>query len=133
MKFGKREKNNELSEPSTTVGDRRSLGNGKNFGECFFGSDAKFEGVLRTSGFVRIEGDFSGSIIAGASVVVGEASRVEADVSAESVIISGRMKGKIQATREVQILPTAKVMADIVASSLIVEKGGLVYGNFTRA
>ena len=102
------------------------------FGECFFGDDADFHGMLRTSGFVRIEGKFSGSIESGASVVIGEGSRVEADVSAQSVIISGKMKGKIDAVKEVQILPTAAVAAEITAGALIVERGGLVYGRFTR-
>jgi len=96
-------------------------------GATFVDQGAVFEGRLRTSGTLRVDGEFRGEII-GDVVLVGETAGIEARIEARSVLVSGAIAGRIQASREVVLRPTARLHADVDAPSFVVERGAVLNG-----
>ena len=98
--------------------------------EVVIGPTASFEGNLSCQGSVRIDGVYQGALDTPSNVVIGEAAKVMADITARRVSISGAVQGKITAKR-VEILDTAHVWADIVADSFLSDKGSYIRGHVT--
>ncbi len=98
--------------------------------EVIIGPTASFEGNLSCQGSVRIDGIYQGVLDTPSNVVIGEAAKVMADITAHRVSISGAVQGKITAKR-VEILDTAHVWADIVADSFLSDEGSYIRGHVT--
>ena len=67
--------------------------------ETILGANTSLKGDLRSSGSIRIDGDFEGTIDTVGNVIVGEAARVVATVSAHNVQIQGTVQGDVTARR----------------------------------
>ena len=97
------------------------------------GPGAVFEGSLRFSGRLQIEGTVSGAVIAdpvdGSEVVVGAKGRVEGRLCAAVAIISGTVDGPVQASVRLDVLAGAKVRGDIEYRDLQVQHGAQVEGS----
>jgi cytoskeletal protein CcmA (bactofilin family) len=89
----------------------------------------EFEGKLCFEGTVRIGGRFRGSIITNDVLVIGEGARVEGDVEAGTVIISGEMVGDIVAKHRVEIHRPAIFRGNIMTPSLMVDEGVIFEGS----
>lgn len=97
----------------------------------FIDQGAELDGVLRSKGSVRIDGEFRGELVAEDAVIAGETAAVEATVRARRVLVSGAVVGRIEATREVVLRPTAKIHADIETPCLEVQRGAVLNGRTT--
>ena len=94
----------------------------------FLSNDTQFEGKLSFSGEVRIDGRYSGEILAEGVLVVGESAYLEADVSASRLIISGEVHGNISAEKKIEINSQGKVLGNISAPIITIEEGGIFEG-----
>lgn len=90
---------------------------------------SEFEGKLTFEGTVRIDGKFKGEIISDAKLVIGESGQIEANISINSISISGRVTGDIKAKGKVEIHAPAVVRGNIEAASLIIEEGAIFEGS----
>jgi cytoskeletal protein CcmA (bactofilin family) len=97
--------------------------------ENVLGPSASFEGRLKTEGNVRVDGYFDGAIETAGNVIIGEAAKVTADITANNVQVWGAVKGKISAQGRLEILPTGRVWGDISVSSLLIDEGGVFRGD----
>ncbi|MCP4913754.1 MAG: polymer-forming cytoskeletal protein [Oligoflexia bacterium] len=88
----------------------------------------KFEGNLSFNGVARIAGVVNGSIFSNDTVIVSEGAIVNADISANIIIISGTVKGNIKAASRVEIIKPARFEGVITTPSLIVEEGVIFHG-----
>src|SRR5688572_1022662 len=68
---------------------------------------ASFEGRLTFEGTVRIGGVFKGEIFTHDTLVINPGARVEAQIEADIVIISGTVVGNIFARRRIIMHPPA--------------------------
>jgi cytoskeletal protein CcmA (bactofilin family) len=94
---------------------------------AFIGEKIAIEGVIQADENIIIEGSFKGSIIAiSHQLTVGKKGRVEADIQAENIVISGRMKGALTAFNKVQINHSADFNGQIKAKSIAVEDGAFL-------
>ncbi len=93
--------------------------------DLLLGQGARFEGKLTFEGTLRMDAIFVGTIVTKDVLIVGEAGRIDADITCGMIIIHGEINGKIQATTAVEIHRTAKVRADVQTASLAIEKGAL--------
>ena len=66
---------------------------------------ASFEGRLTFEGTVRIGGSFKGEIFTNDTLVINPGAKVEAQIEADTVIISGQVKGNIFARRRLCHIP----------------------------
>lgn len=113
MRLGRRAKSEE--KPLTHI-------------EVFVGPDARIKGELESEGSIRIDGRYEGKITTPANVIVGESARVDADITARAVSVSGAVKGSIFADR-VEILDGGKVWGDVEVKSFLLDDGGYIRGN----
>jgi cytoskeletal protein CcmA (bactofilin family) len=89
---------------------------------------AEWRGVLVLPGPGRIDGCVRGEVVAEGPVWIGETGVVEADLSAESVVVAGRVEGDIRASSRIELLATAEVRGGLRAPSLTLAEGSLVNG-----
>jgi cytoskeletal protein CcmA (bactofilin family) len=92
------------------------------------GPGINWEGHLRGSGGVRIEGTFEGEIALRGLVVIGETGRVTCDnLKATTVIVAGAVRGNITAEK-LEIRSTGRVWGDVVTTSFSTEEGAFLRG-----
>jgi cytoskeletal protein CcmA (bactofilin family) len=94
----------------------------------FLSKDTQFEGKLSFSGEVRVDGRYSGEIMADGVLVVGESAYLEADIRASRLIISGEVHGNITADKKIEINSQGKVLGNISSPIITIEEGGIFEG-----
>jgi len=96
--------------------------------DLLLGRGVRFEGKLTFAGTVRIDASFVGTIVTSDVLVVGEAARIDANITCGTIVVHGEVNGNIQAKAGVEILGTAKVRGDVEKAVLVVEKGAFFHG-----
>lgn len=89
----------------------------------------EFEGKLCFYGTVRINGVFKGEIFTPDTLVIGEDARVQGQIDAGVVIISGEVTGTIRAKHRVEVHRPAVFRGDIHTPSLSVDDGVIFEGS----
>jgi cytoskeletal protein CcmA (bactofilin family) len=93
----------------------------------------EFEGKLCFEGTLRIGGTFRGEIHTPDTLIVGEGARVQGEIDAGTVIISGEVSGTIRAKHRVEIHRPAVFRGDILTPSLSVDEGVIFEGSSKMA
>lgn len=92
------------------------------------GPGISWDGNLRGSGGVRIEGAFEGEIALRGLVVIGETGRVTCQsLRANTVIVAGAVRGDITAEK-LEIRATGRVWGDVVVKAFATEEGAFLRG-----
>ncbi len=89
---------------------------------------ASFDGRLTFEGTVRIGGEFKGEIFTSDTLVIDPGARVEAQIEADRVIISGSVAGNIFARRRVIMHPPAVFKGTVTSPSLRIDEGVVFEG-----
>lgn len=89
---------------------------------------ASFDGKLTFEGTVRIGGKFKGEIFTKDTLVIGPTAQVQAQIEAETVILSGHVKGNIFARRRVLMHPPAVFQGTVTTPSLRIDEGVVFEG-----
>lgn len=96
------------------------------------GSGSRFEGLIHFDGTVRIDGSVFGQIICKSSkpsmVIITEMARVEADIVADTVVISGSVSGNIKAVEKLEVHAPGRVEGLVYTSDFSIEDGALFQG-----
>lgn len=98
---------------------------------AFLDAGAEFSGVLKTSGTVRIGGQFDGRIESEDYVILSRTARVHADIDAEAAVISGEVRGNVSARRKITLDSTARVTGDLTTPGIVIEEGARLRGRIT--
>ena len=77
-----------------------------------------FSGFLETDDLLRIEGDVNGDIVTSKKVFVGESGIIEGNITANEVIISGKVTGDIYARDGCTLAPGGYLFGDIWAKKI---------------
>lgn len=99
----------------------------------FLGGDSTIEGILDFSGQARLDGAFKGEIRGTGTLFIGPAARVEADIQATSVIISGEIVGEINASERIELRAPGKLKGNINAPLVVMDEGVLFEGHCSMA
>lgn len=86
-------------------------------------------GDLNSEGDMRIDGTVKGYVSSKARLVLGNTCRVDGDIKAVNLELSGEVNGNIYVTELLTIKATAKINGDIVSNKLIIEAGAEFNGN----
>ena len=89
---------------------------------------SSFEGKLTFEGTVRIGGRFKGEIFTRDTLVVNPGARVEAQIEADVVIISGQVVGNIFARHRIIMHPPAVFRGTVTSPSLRIDEGVVFEG-----
>ena len=109
MSIGKKSFNNQLI---TTV----------------IGEESEIKGSIHTQRSIRIEGKFEGEINSQGEVVIGQTSKVKANIIGKSVVVSGEVIGNIEAISGLEIKKTGRVYGNISGDRLVIEEGAIYKG-----
>jgi cytoskeletal protein CcmA (bactofilin family) len=92
------------------------------------GPGIRWNGSMRGTGGVRIEGPMEGEISIHGLVVVGETGRVTCEnLRANTVVIAGAVRGNITAEK-IEIRATGRVWGDVVTVAFSTEEGAFLRG-----
>ncbi len=92
------------------------------------GPGINWQGNLRGSGGIRIEGAFEGDVSVKGLVVIGETGRVScANLRANTVIVAGAVRGNITAEK-LEIRSTGRVWGDVTTVAFSTEEGSFLRG-----
>lgn len=94
------------------------------------GSTCELEGKFTSSGNVRLDGKFKGTLEISGNILVGESAEITADINARNISIAGTVRGNVTGNK-VQLLRTGKIWGDISASALTTEEGAFIDGKIT--
>ncbi len=89
---------------------------------------ASFEGRLTFEGAVQIGGEYRGEIFTKDTLIINAGANVEAEIEADTVIISGNVEGNIFARKKVLMHPPAVFKGTVTTSSLQIDEGVVFEG-----
>lgn len=93
------------------------------------GAGSAVSGNLRINGFVRVDGDIDGNLESTGNIIVGEKTRINGNISAESAVIGGIVLGNIIAPKKLKLLPSSAVVGDIFTKNLEIESNVIIHGH----
>ena len=93
-------------------------------------SDLHITGNLKTTGDIQVEGTVEGDIRAHL-LTVGESATIKGEVSADDVVINGRIVGRVRGLK-VRLTSTARVEGDIIHKTIAIESGAHFEGSVQR-
>lgn len=98
--------------------------------DTVIGAESEIEGKFTSSGNVRMDGVFSGTLEITGNILVGESAEIKADINARNISIAGTVRGNVTGNK-VQLLRTGRIWGDISASALTTEEGAFIDGKIT--
>lgn len=103
---------------------------GDNSGQAIniLGNGTNIKGDITSNGDIRIDGEMIGNLTTKGKLVVGTSGKIEGQVQAANVEVSGFIKGKVAATELLNMKSSAKIEGDIMAGKLAVEPGATFTG-----
>ena len=99
--------------------------------DTILSSDIDFSGTLRFEKPFLIRGKVSGEISASGFLVIDEDAVVNANISAQRVLIRGQVKGDVTAVEKVEVTLTGKLAGNVTAPEIFMETGCIFNGRCT--
>ncbi len=100
------------------------------------GASTRMEGNVVFHGGLRIDGHVRGDVLAAGEtpgmLVIGEHARVEGDIVAAHLIVSGIVQGSVTVSGLVELQPKARVAGDVRYRSIEIHQGAIVEGTLSR-
>ena len=98
--------------------------------KTIIGKDIIIEGNIRGREHMVIDGSVKGNIeMETHNFALGPAGKVEGEIHARNISISGQMKGNIKTPGKIEITKEADFQGDILAKSIAVENGAFFKGS----
>ena len=94
-----------------------------------FAEGTFFDGEFKFSSAMKIKGKVRGSIDCDGFLYIDEGAEVNADISAKSMVIAGKVSGNITVSDALDLMPTARIKGDIKTSRLRIDDGVELIGN----
>jgi cytoskeletal protein CcmA (bactofilin family) len=95
------------------------------------GEDLTITGNVASKGEIHLDGHVQGDVHCGA-LFLGENANVEGNVTADEVVIRGRLIGSVRAFR-LMLQSTSHVEGDLIHQSLAMEQGAFFEGKSRRS
>lgn len=95
------------------------------------GEKLAIKGEILGEGDLDLAGRFEGVINVNGRVVVGERAEVDADITAATIVVGGKVRGNLNAAGRVEILPQGVLTGNLKSGSFTAADGALVKGEIT--
>jgi len=86
-------------------------------------SDVEIKGNLKFSGELTFDGKLDGEIHTDGALSLGDSAVINGNISAQSVVVRGKVNGNISAKEKIDIKSKAELFGDIRATKLVIEEG----------
>jgi len=97
-------------------------------GTTVIAAGSRLVGDLTLSDNLHVDGQLEGSVRSESEVAIGQSGRIDGDLQAEHIVISGSFEGSIDAQR-LEIVAGGRVDGDVTVAQLVIEPGALFNGN----
>ncbi len=95
----------------------------------WIGGSVRVKGEVVSTGDLIIDGHVEGTIDLGDHMLtIGDTASVVADLTANAVIISGKVRGNVLSAGRVELKKTASVEGDITSPKFMMEDGAELHG-----
>ncbi|HPN73096.1 MAG TPA: polymer-forming cytoskeletal protein [Candidatus Omnitrophota bacterium] len=93
--------------------------------------NASMQGTLRFDDPVnlRINGKFEGTLDIKGRLMVGDRAEVKANITGETISVSGTITGNVKATTLLKLESTARVTGDVETPRISISEGAFISGN----
>lgn len=102
----------------------------RKIGDSTIGEDLRITGNVSSKGEIHLDGEVHGDVSC-VALVLGESATLEGNVTAEDVVIRGRLVGSVRGLR-VTLQSMSHVEGDIYHQSLALEQGAYFEGRSRR-
>jgi cytoskeletal protein CcmA (bactofilin family) len=92
------------------------------------GERLSIKGEIAGEGDLELAGKFQGVIDLKGTVVVGDRAEVEADITASTIVVGGKVRGNLTAAGRVEILPQGVLTGNLKTGSFAAADGASVKG-----
>lgn len=92
------------------------------------GEKLSIKGEVAGEGDLELAGRFEGVINVSGRVVVGDRAEVDADITASTIVVRGKVRGNLNASGRVEILPQGTLTGNLKSGSFAAADGALVKG-----
>jgi len=96
--------------------------------KSFLGVETEFDGRVIFNESTRLDGTFRGEIFSKDILIVGDKAHLQADVLADTLIISGQFHGNIRGKTRVELRSPVQVIGHIDAPAISIEDGVIFNG-----
>ena len=104
--------------------------------DTLIGPGIRVDGDLAFTGGLRIDGEVRGNVIAAPGepsvLVIGATGRVQGDIEATRMVVSGVVSGSIHVTGLLELLPGARISGDLRYGALEVHAGAILQVELRR-
>ena len=91
-----------------------------------------FEGTLEGEGIYLIQGEVVGEGHVRGIVTLAAGAYWKGNLSADVVMLAGRIEGNLTAEDKIDLAPTAQVTGDLTAPTVSIAEGAVVEGRISR-
>jgi Integral membrane protein CcmA involved in cell shape determination len=92
------------------------------------GSNTSFDGTLKSSGIVRIDGTLTGELHVDGTILVGEGGKVNGNIKTNKITIGGVVEGNVHCSDTLNLMPSGKLHGDIEVKNINIENGAVFDG-----
>lgn len=96
--------------------------------ETIIGESVLVKGNFESNGNLIINGSLEGEIKTRGAVLVGEKSKINANISAQEMMVKGNVVGNLSVSDYLAIGESAKILGDIECSQISIERGAEING-----
>jgi len=126
-KFNQSETNDNDDDLLTYEIGHQAKPSSSSHSKTIIGEHISIEGTIRANEDLLIQGRLKGSLeLKKHHATIGPQGKVEADIFAEAVTISGKVTGKISASGKVSLTKDADFTGQITSRSIAIEDGAFV-------
>lgn len=90
---------------------------------------SRVSGQLSFQGPTRIDGTVDGEIQCQGMLTIGESAEVKAKITAQAVVIRGKVEGNVSARESIELITPARLIGNIDTPRLIITEGVVVDGD----
>jgi cytoskeletal protein CcmA (bactofilin family) len=91
--------------------------------DSLIGARSEFQGEFVVKGTLRVDGRVDGRVNADC-VIVSETAVIKGEVTAQRIVVDGKIEGNLRAQEIVEIKASGKVLGDIFTNKFSIIKGG---------
>ena len=92
------------------------------------GKGTQFNGTMRFSKSLKIDGRFKGKIESEGFLYIEEGAHVQADIKVGSIVVGGTVRGDIYAKEKLEMLSTGQVFGNVQTAKLKIADGVVFEG-----
>jgi cytoskeletal protein CcmA (bactofilin family) len=90
--------------------------------------DINFKGKIIFKNSLKIKGTFEGQIETEGHLIIGQEAKVNSEVKAGIVSVSGELSGRVKAGKCIELFNQSKANCDLITPSIYIEKGCVFNG-----